>query len=336
MINRERFGSFEDKPVDRFWLSNGGGMTASIMSWGGVLCSLEGTLADGSKRSLVLGFQRFDDYPPLSPYFGATVGRFGNRIGDGRFQLDGRPVQLDRNEGAAHHLHGGRAGLGRRVWDAEVEEGANGPMLHLRIASFDGDMGYPGHQETCCTYQLSHNNVLRIEMTATCDQPTPVNLVHHSYWNLDGAGTIDGHKLQLEADYYLPTGEGQIPTGEVLKVEGSAYDFRESRRLDRDGEPIIDYAFVLNGRGLQRAATLEASDGACRMELLTDQPAVQCYTGFKLDIETKAGERFAPRAGLCLETEGFPDAPNKPHFPNAILRPGETYRHVMEHRFAFA
>jgi len=335
MIERTHFGTFEDQAVERYTLRNDGGMTASIMTWGGVLCSLQGTLADGSSRSLVLGFRRFDDYPARSPYFGATVGRFGNRIGHGRYQQDGRTIQLDRNQGGEHHLHGGRAGFGRRLWQAEAADGTDGPALRLKIASADGEQGYPGALEAHCLYSLAHDNLLRIEMTATCDRPTPVNLVHHSYWNLDGSGTIDGQRLQLDADFYLPTGDGQIPTGEILKVAGTAYDFRQLRRLDRDGEPLVDHAFVLNGRGLRRAAVLEASDGACRMELATDQPAVQCYTGFKLDIEGSAGERFPARSGLCLETEGFPDAPNKSHFPNAILQPGTTYRHVMEHRFGF-
>ncbi|MCB2054917.1 MAG: galactose mutarotase [Geminicoccaceae bacterium] len=334
MIETKQVGSFEGAPVHAHRLTNRRGMHAVLLDWGAVLMSLHAPVDEGS-RALVLGYESFDDYPPRSPYFGATAGRFANRIGHATFELDGERFHLDANENG-HHLHGGRNGLGRRLWRAKADEAAN--AVTFRIVSADGEMGYPGRLEAACRYRLDDDDVLEIEMTATTDRPTPVNLVHHSYWNLDGGGTIDAHALQVEADFYLPTGDGQIPTGEVLSVAGTALDLRRSRRLDAQGEPVLDNALVLRepaGR-LRRAAQLVASDGRCRMELWTDQPAVQVYTGWKLHHEGSHGERFPARSGVCLETEAFPDAPNHAHFPSCILRPGEVYRHVMQHRFGFS
>lgn len=335
MIEMLHAGEFEGEAVKRFRLSNDNGMTADILTWGAVLSGLAATMRDGSRRNLVLGLKDFADYPSRSPYFGATIGRFGNRIGGASFELAGQTFMLDANETGVHHLHGGAAGLGRRVWKAEAAQTALGPALCLRIVSADGDMGYPGELHAQCTYTLTNNNCLIIEMEAETDRPCPVNLVHHSYWNLDGHGTIDRHRLRLRASRYLPTGPGQIPTGEISSVEGTELDFRQLRPLDHAGPPQIDFAFVLDGEdaGTRIAAELVSSDGECRMILATNQPAVQCYSGFKLDLQTSGGKAIGPRSGLCLETEAFPDAPNKPNFPCSVLHPGEVYKHWMSHQF---
>ncbi len=315
--------------MERIRLDNGRGLRAAVLNWGGVLQDLALTV-DGAARSVVLSFDDFADYPARSPYFGATVGRFGNRIGGASFTLDGVRYALDPNERGRNHLHGGLAGWGKRHWDVAA---AAATSVTLTLTSPDGEMGYPGTVEAACTYRLT-DDALAIEMTATTTKPTPLNMVHHSYWNLDGAGSIEAHRLRLDADRYLPTDDEQIPTGEILPVAGTVFDFRDARRIDAAGTADYDHCMVLTEQpGLRPVAELVSGDGRVGMTLLADQPGVQLYTGFKMDITAKGGRRIGPRAGLCLETEAFPDAPNKPHFPSAILLPGATYRHVMEHRF---
>jgi aldose 1-epimerase len=328
----EKWGEFEGEPVGRVVLDNGKGLRAAILSWGGVLQSLTIDV-DGRPRPLVLGFDGFPDYPAKSPYFGATVGRFGNRIGHATFTLDGMRHDLEANMGGVHHLHGGSKGWGRRLW--RMTPGGDGRSVTLELTGPAGEAGYPGTVEARCLYQLTDDS-LDIEMTATTTAPTPINMVHHTYWNLDGKGSIEAHELRLAADGYLPTGEGQIPTGEIRPVAGTGFDFREARRIDAKGTADYDHCFVVNGSGLRPVADLVASDGRVRMTLDADQPGVQLYTGFKMDITASDGAHIGPRAGLCLETECFPDAPNKPEFPSSILRPNETYRHRMVHRFAVA
>ncbi len=326
-VERDRFGSFRDRPVERFTLSRGR-LVAEILTWGATLRSLRPA---GSDVDLVVGLERFADYPAQNAYLGATVGRFANRIRDGRFTLFGRTYRLPRNECRRHTLHGGPDNLARRLWTAEADP--EGCAVRLSISSPDGDQGFPGNLHARCTYRLSAENVLRIEMEAETDAPTPVNLVHHSYWNLAEAGTIDGHLLRIEADRWLVPGPDTIPTGRSRAVAGTRFDFRTLRRIDAAGSPDYDHCFPVRGEGFRRVARLEDPASGRAMELWADQPGVQLYTGFKLDITTSTGRHIGPRAGLCLETENFPDAPNRPLFPNAILRPGGTYRHLMEHRF---
>lgn len=324
----ERFGEIGGREVRRFWLANGRGLRAAILDWGGVLQSL--TLeVDGKARPLVLGFDDFADYPEKSPYFGATVGRFGNRIGGAAFTLDGVRHRLDANEGG-NHLHGGAAGWGRRLWDvAEADEAG----IRLELLSADGEMGYPGEVRASCAYRLE-GDALVIEMTAETSRPTPLNMVHHSYWNLDGQGSIKAHRLLIEADRYLPVDAALIPTGEIASIAGSRFDFQEQRRIDALGSADYDHCLVLSGKpGRRRVAEAVSGDGRVGMTLFANQPAVQLYTAAGLDIATRDGERIGPCAGFCLETEGFPDAPSQQHFPSSILRPGESYRHVMEHHF---
>jgi aldose 1-epimerase len=328
----ERVGEHGGRPVHAFLLRDRAGLEARVLDFGATLQSLR-LPVDAGLREVVLGFRDFADYPAKSPFFGATVGRYANRIANGRFELEGRRFELSRNENGRHTLHGGADNLAFRVWEAAPLPGGAG--VRFTIRSPDGDQGFPGNLEVAVTYRLA-NAVLRIDMEARTDAPTPVNLAHHSYWNLDGGGTIDAHALRLEADYYLPVDAETIPTGEILRVAGTPLDFRSPRRLDAAGEPVFDHCLAVRGRGLRRVARLESSDGRVSMELLADQPGVQLYTGFKLDVTAGDGTRFGPRSGLCLETQNFPDAPNRSHFPDPFLRPGEVYRHLMEHRFAVA
>lgn len=325
----ERVGEHAGRPVHAFLLRDGSGLEARVLDFGATLQSLR-LPVDGGMRELVLGFRDFADYPAKSPYFGATVGRYANRIAGGCFEVEGRRIELSRNENGRHTLHGGADNLAFRVWDAApLPEGAG---VRFGLRSPDGDQGFPGNLDVAVTYRLA-DAALRIGMEARTDAPTPVNLAHHSYWNLDGGGTIDAHALRLEADYYLPVDAETIPTGEILRVAGTRFDFRELQWLDALDEPFFDHCFAVRGRGFRRVARLESSDGRVAMELFADQPGVQLYTGFKLDVAGSDGRQFGPKSGLCLETQNFPNAPNVSHFPDPFLRPGEVYRHAMEHRF---
>jgi len=321
----ERAGFVEGVPVERAILRNENGLEAAVLSFGATLQWLRRTDRQGRPIDLVLGFDRVEEYAERPGHLGATVGRFANRIAHGRFTLDGRVFELPRNQDGRHHLHGGPRGFGLRPWSLEVEADA----VVLRLVSPDGDNGYPGRLEARCRYALAADDVLTIEMEATCDAPTPVNLVNHSYWNLAGAGTIDGHRLQLFADRVLETDAELIPTGRILEVAGSALDYRRPRRLDDRGPPRLDHCFLVEGRGLRPVARLEDPASGRILELRADQPGVQVYSAVGLDVPGRGGVRYGPRSGLCLETEALPDAPNHPHFPSAILRPGEVYRHRM-------
>lgn len=324
-----RIGDRVGRPVHVFRLAAPSGLEARVLDFGATLQSLRLPVA-GRMRELVLGFSDVADYAIRSPYFGATVGRYANRIAGGRFELDGRTCRLSRNQDGRHTLHGGKDNLAFRWWRGEALPEGDGVCLAIR--SPDGDQGFPGNLDVRVVYRL-RDTALRIEMEARSDAPTPVNLAHHSYWNLDGGGTVDGHLLQLEADLYLPVDADTIPTGEIRAVAGTPMDFRALRRLDGAGEPRYDHCFPVRRRGFRRVAHLVSADGRVAMELFADQPGVQLYTGFKLDVTASDGRHFGPRSGLCLETENFPDAPNVSHFPDPFLRPGAVYRHAVEHRF---
>lgn len=310
------------------------------MAWGGVLQRLRMGMKDGP-RDLVLGFADPADYPAHSPHFGATAGRFANRIANGRFNLDGVAHQLSLNQAGKHHLHGGMAGFGKRPWTI-LSHGADQALL--RLVSADGDEGYPGQVEAQCRYRLLPGAILRVELEARTDAPTLVNLVHHSYFNLDGSGNILDATLEIDADHYTPVSEDLIPTGEIAAVAGTPFDFTTPRRVGwgkADAPFAYDHNFALNRRrfddgGLAFAARLGAAKGDLAMEVWTTEPGIQFYSGGKLDtrIAGHGGLPYGRFAGLCLETQRFPDAPNHPHFPSAVLRPGETYRHVTEYRFS--
>jgi len=273
---------------------------------------------------------------------GATCGRYASRIRDSAFWLDGRRWQLSANEGP-HHAHGGRAGFDRKLWRARAEPAANAVVFE-HVAP-DGDEGYPGELAASVAYRLTDDDVLAIDFEARASAPTVVNLVHHSYWNLGGhgAGDVLGHELAIDSDFYLPIDAALVPTGEVAKVDGTPFDFRTAKRIGRDIAAVptaaggFDHNWCLRGPAdaLRRALTLADPGSGRGFELWTTAPGVQVYTGghFRDPVIGKQGARYAQYAGVALETQRFPDAPNLPHFPACRLDPGDVYRQRMEFRF---
>lgn len=326
MIERRELGAVDGLPVHLFTISNGR-LALKAMSYGAIVTELHAPDRAGRTADVVLGLRDLDAYVAGNPYFGCVAGRCANRIANGRFELDGRRHQLSINNGP-HHLHGGTRGFDRRVWNAE----ADGTRLLLTRVSPDGEEGYPGAVRASVEYALE-DDTFRVEMTATSDAPTIVNLAHHSYWNLAGQGTILDHVLTIDADAYTPVDAGLIPTGERAGVEGTPFDFRRPKPVGRDLAKVpggYDHNFVFKG-----FARLEDPGSGRGMEIRCAEPGIQLYTGNFLDgtSKGKAGATYPQHSGLCLETQKFPNAVNQPGWISPILRPGETYRHVMTHRF---
>jgi len=345
------YGKMADgREVKIFTLANATGMTARVIEYGAILTSLEVPDARGRPADVTLGYDALAGWLKDPAYFGATVGRFGNRIAHGRFVLDGREYTLLTNDepgGIPCHLHGGIQGFSRVLWQGRPvrRKGARG--VSLTYTSKDGEEGYPGTLQAKVTYWLTDADELIWEAQATTDKATVVNLVQHTYWNLTGdpATGIHDHELMLAADNYLVTNPGLIPTGQRAAVARTPMDFRASTRigarLDADFEPLkfgtgYDHCWVLRvAPGVRLAAVLRDPASGRVMEMLTDQPGIQFYSGNHLEgtVTGKRGVKYQFRSGLCLETENFPDAPNHPDFPSTVLRPGETYRHTLVCRF---
>ena len=334
----ERFGSVGGAAVDEIALANGTGASARILTWGAVVRDLVVPSAQGRQR-VVLGLNSIEDYLAHSPYFGAIVGRYANRIGGGRFHLDGAAHQLDVNEKGRHHLHGGSGGFGQRLWTIASLRPAG---VTLVLVSEDGDMGYPGRLVAACSYDLLEPATLRVELATMADRPTPVNLTTHGYFNLDPSVEIGSHELMIAADFVTPTDAALIPTGEFQSVANSPYDFRGLRPIGASqplkNGTIYDVNYVLNdadGR-IRHAATLLSRRSGIGLELWTTEPGLQFYDGHKIDVPVEGldGIRYGPRAGLCLEPQRFPDGPNRSHFPPCILRPGSVSHQVSELRFS--
>ena len=329
------FGSTQDgETVLRIEIA-GGGLSATLMNWGATLQDLR--LA-GHAPPLVLGFESFADYERHSPYFGATAGRFANRIGGGRFVLDGTACQLDRNQNETHHLHGGAAGIGKRIWRIAALET---DRVRFEIDDPHGHMGYPGTCRMACTYRLKPDGVLSVVHEAETDRPTICSMTHHSYFNLDGGADILDHELAIAADSYLPVDDAKIPTGEVAAVAGTPFDFREPRpiRLDIDGRPFpYDHNYCLSQTRLPKrpVAHLRSARSGIAMSVATSEPGLQFYSGFMIDTPVPGLERraYRPCAGLCLEAQVWPDAPNHAHFPNAVLRPGKRSVQATDYVFS--
>lgn len=319
----EIFGHIDGQDVPVFDLRSQGGLTARVIPWGARLISLRTPSKIGKMGEITLGHDRLADYIDHPTYFGATCGRYANRIAGGRY--DG--VQLDVNE-APNHLHGGSKGFDKVIW--QVAERAS-DAIRLTHVSPAGDMGYPGRLSVSTTYRFEGDDQLVIEMAAETDAPTVVNLVNHAYFNLKGAGDILGHRLQVAADHYTPVGEGLIPTKEIAPVAGTKYDFRHPTRIgDQAGDDGYDHNWCLSGP----IRLTEPSSGR-GLELSTNQPGVQIYTCGMMTPGTPArgGATYGKFAGLTLETQRFPDSPNTPAFPSARLLPGERYQHEMRFRF---
>lgn len=332
----ERFGSVNGEDVLEVGLTGPDGTQMKVLTWGAVIRDLIVPFSGGRQR-VVLGLNSIEDYIAYSPYFGAIVGRHANRIGGARFTLKGKTYRLDANEGD-NQLHGGSMGFGTRQWSI-VEH--RDDRVTLSLVSEDGDMGYPGRLIATCTYYMLPKATVAIELTATASQQTPVNLTTHGYFNLDGSANILSHQLMIAGDYITPTRPDLIPTGEILRVTDSAYDFTTPRSIGAElinDDTLYDTNYVLRGPYgvLRHAATLSSPTNGLNMELWTTEPGVQFYAGHLIDIPVPGldGAKYGRHAGLCLEPQRFPDSPNNAHFPSSLLRPGQMSRQVSELRFS--
>ncbi|MCC6863076.1 MAG: galactose mutarotase [Bryobacterales bacterium] len=334
--------------VRLFTLTNAGGMEVAITNYGGIVVSVKTPDRSGTIGDVVLGFDSLDGYLGPHPHFGSLIGRYGNRIAKGRFTLNGVEYKLAQNNGE-NHLHGGIRGFDKVVWQARPLTGGDAPGVVLTYLSRDGEEGYPGNLSATVVYSLTPNHELRIDYSATTDKDTVVNLTNHSYFNLAGPGEGDilAHELTLSASRFTPVDKGLIPTGELRAVESTPFDFRKpvaiGARINEKDEQLIlgggyDHNFVLDnsGRGLAPAATVYEPKSGRVMEVLTTEPGVQFYTGNFLDgaIRGKGGKAYGKRYGFCLETQHFPDSPNKPQFPSTVLKPGGQYRTTTIYRFS--
>ena len=343
-VKEEPFGRVKGKEVSLFTLRNARGMAVKITNYGGIVTSLAVPDRKGKTADVVLGYDSLEGYLKDSPYFGALVGRYANRIAGGRFELDGRVYELARNDGP-NHLHGGIEGFDKKVWEAEPYDGPSEAGVVLRYLSKDGEEGYPGNLKVQVTYALNDQNELVIRYRAVTDKPTPVNLTHHGYFNLKGAGEGDvlGHQVVIDADRYTVVNDELIPTGELRPVKGTPMDFLSphtiGERIDRV-KGGYDHNFVLNpprDRDHPGSAALVYEPASGRvMEVFTTEPGLQFYTGNFLDgsIRGKGGKVYGKHGGFCMEAQHFPDSPNHPEFPSVILRPGKVYEQLTIYRFS--
>jgi aldose 1-epimerase len=328
--------------IELYTLSNKQGMTVQVTNYGATVVSVKTADRNGKIANINLGFDSLAGYQLSHPYFGATVGRYCNRIAQGKFSINGTEYTLAQNNGD-HHLHGGEKGYNRVVWSARVVRRLGGIGVEFSYESVDGEEGYPGNVSVTATYVLTGRNELVVDLQAETDQLTHVNLTNHNYWNLSGvgSGTIYDQVLQIEADHSLAVDEGLIPTGELLEVQGTPLDFRtpramgaqiEKNDLDPNG---YDHCFVLNRKGRRQtlAATVTDAVSGRVMKIFTDQPGLQFYTGnFLSGSEADGGNEY--QTAFCLETQHFPNSPNTDAFPSTLLQPGQRYRHVTVHAFS--
>jgi aldose 1-epimerase len=335
----------EGTPVRIYTLTNASGAEAAITNYGARIVSLKVPDRNGTMGDVVIGFNTLDGYLGPNPYFGAIVGRYANRIGHAEFKLDGTDYKLAKNNGD-NALHGGLRGFDRVVWTArEMPDGG----LELTYLSKDGEEGYPGNCKVTVRYHLTDANELKIEYSATTDKDTVINLSNHAYFNLKGGGDILGHVLTLNSDRFTPVDAGLIPTAELRAVAGTPFDFRKATvigaRIDQNDQQLkagkgYDLNWVLNKKGdeLSLAARLEEPSSGRVMEVWTTQPGIQFYTGNNLDgtLKGKGGNVYTPRSALCLETQHYPDSPNKPSFPSTVLKPGMEFKSTTIYRFTKA
>ncbi len=342
-VMKQSFGKTPDgQEVDLYTMTNTNGLRARITNYGAILVSLEVPDKSGKLADITLGYDTLDGYITRHPYFGATVGRYANRIGGAKFKLNGVEYKLEANNGP-NHLHGGIKGFDKVVWKAEEERGDSDKVqVKLSYLSKDGEEGYPGNLACTVTYTLTKDDELKISYEARTDKATILNLTNHSYWNLAGQGNGDilGHELMLNADKYTPVDEGLIPTGEIKSVKDSPMDFTKPMTIgSRIGqvEGGYDHNYVLNSGGgsLALCAKVYEPVSGRTMEIHTTEPGVQFYTGNFLDgsITGKSDKVYKKHYGFCLETQHFPDSPNKPDFPSVALKPGDKYTTVTVHKF---
>ncbi len=333
------FGTADGKEVFLFTLTNSEGTQIKISTYGGVVTSWVVPDKDEKRSNIVLGFDSLSGYLARPPYFGALIGRYGNRIAKGKFKIDGVEYSLAANNGP-NHLHGGNKGFDKVVWDATTGNDSI-PTLLLSYLSKDGEEGYPGNLKVKVQYSLTDKDELKIEYNAETDKATPVNLTNHSYFNLSGdvSNTILNHTLMIEADHYIPVDSTLIPTGEIKSVKGTPFDFTSPKKIGRDIGSVqggYDNNWVLNKKGssLQKVAVLSDSVSGRSLEVYTTEPGLQFYTGNFLDGKfiNRDGKPINLHSALCLETQHFPDSPNKPDFPSTILKPGDKYHTVTVYK----
>ncbi|MGA7160935.1 MAG: aldose epimerase family protein [Bacteroidota bacterium] len=349
MIEKTLFGKLSDgREVFRYSLKNDSGMRVQIINYGAIVTNIYVKDRDGNFSDVVLGYDSLQGYVNDKTYFGAIVGRYGNRIGKGKFRLDGKEYQLTLNDGQ-NHLHGGTMGFNKVLWNAEPMEDEAGPSLKLTYTSKDGEEGYPGTVTTTVTYTLTKNNALEIRYEGTTDKPTVFNPTHHSYFNLTGTltKTILDHRLMIAADSMTPVGPGLITTGAIVSVANTPMDFRAmtpiGSHIGDQNEQLklargYDHNWVLRdyNKQLRKVAEVDEPTTGRVLTLFTDQPGLQFYTGNFLDGTQKGknGIAYQFRTGFCLEAQCYPDSPNKPNFPSAVLRPGDVYRQTTIYQFS--
>lgn len=344
-ITQKPFGNADDQPVTLYTLRNGNA-EVSICSYGGIVTSFKVPDKTGKIGDVVLGFDNLEDYIKSSPYFGALIGRYGNRIAKGKFTLNGREYSLATNNGA-NALHGGLKGFDKVVWSAHPVQNPDGPALELTYLSKDGEEGYPGNLSVKAVYTLTGDNALKLEFTATTDKDTVVNLTHHSYFNLAGKGDVLNHVVMIDADRFTPVDSGLIPTGELRPVEGTPFDFRTptaiGARIKQDDEQLkfangYDDNWCLNNStgALRLAARVFEPTSGRVLEVFSIEPGLQFYTGNFLDgtLKGKDGWVYQFRDAFCMEPQHYPDSPNHPDFPSVVLKPGETYHNTIVYRFS--
>lgn len=340
------FGKLEDgTAVSRYTMNNGNGAVLEMLDYGGLIVSLVVPDKDGKPVDVVLGFDSLADYEAHNPFFGALVGRYGNRIAKGKFTLDGKEYDLVKNNNG-NHLHGGTKGFDKVMWKVEEVPAEAGVALKLSYLSKDMEEGYPGNLNVEVLYTLTDDNTVKFDYKATTDKKTVVNLTQHTYFNLNGGeSNILSHELSLNADKFVVVDEQLIPTGELRPVKNTPFDFttpvKIGARIDADYEQIksgkgYDHCWVLNGEGMKLAATVYEPTRGIEMTVRTTEPGVQFYTGNFLDgtLTGKNNVVYDRRMGFCLETEHFPDSPNRPDFPSVVLNPGETYSTQTTYKFS--
>jgi len=343
-IKRSDFGTVDGKPVYLYTLTNAKGDEVKITNYGGIVTSWISPDKHGKRSSIVLGFDSLSGYLAKPPYFGAIVGRYGNRIAKGKFKIGDSTYSLAVNNGS-NHLHGGLKGFDKQVWEATVANDSV-PVLSLSYLSKDMEEGYPGNLKVNVVYTLTEDDALQIEYTAETDKPTVLNLTNHSYFNLTGdhRNTILDHKMMIKADYYTPVDTGLIPTGELKAVKGTPFDFNTPEKIgtriaQTGGNPVgydHNYALKRSDNSLQEVVTVTDSLSGRKLELFTTEPGVQFYTGNFLDgsIKGSDGVPFNKNTGFCLETQHFPDSPNQPKFPSVLLKPGEKFHSITKYKLS--
>ena len=340
-ITQKPFGNYEGQAITEYTLTNINGMQLSIINYGGAITKLTAPDKDGKFADVVLGFDSLSGYLQKgNPYFGALIGRYGNRIAKAKFTLDGKTYTLAANNNG-NSLHGGSKGFDKVVWNAKEQDDNS---LKLTYKNKDGEEGYPGNLDVTVIYTLTTDNAVKIDYTATTDKATPVNLTNHAYYNLSGGteATILDHELQINAGKYTPVDSLLIPTGQIADVKGTPMDFTTSKPVGKDIAKVkggFDHNWVLNknSKVFEKIATLYHPKSGRVMGVYTTEPGLQFYSGNFLDgtlTNTKGGAKYVKHSGLCLETQHCPDSPNQPNFPNTILKPGETYTQMTVYKFA--